>query len=181
MAEARKPISKKTRFDVFKRDLFVCQYCGAHPPSVILHVDHINPVADGGQNDIDNLITSCEPCNLGKGARSLTDVPKSLKERASEVEERELQIQGYNAILQAKADRIEDEAWLVASALECQKRIDSYPRADLLSIKRFLGLLPLSEVIEAAEITAAQGPTNPKRYFRYFCAVCWNKVRASQQ
>lgn len=39
MAE-RKSLSKKTRFEVFKRDSFECQYCGAHPPSTILHVDH---------------------------------------------------------------------------------------------------------------------------------------------
>lgn len=27
-AEARKPVSKRTRFEVFKRDMFSCQYCG---------------------------------------------------------------------------------------------------------------------------------------------------------
>jgi hypothetical protein len=65
---------KKLRFEIFKRDSFVCQYCGSHPPKAILHVDHIVPVADGGENDEDNLTTSCAACNLGKGARSLKDV-----------------------------------------------------------------------------------------------------------
>lgn len=45
---ARKAISKKTRFEVFKRDRFTCQYCGATPPGVLLHIDHIHPVAEGG-------------------------------------------------------------------------------------------------------------------------------------
>jgi 5-methylcytosine-specific restriction endonuclease McrA len=48
----RKSISKKARFEVFKRDAFSCQYCGAHPPDSILHVDHIVPVALGGGNEI---------------------------------------------------------------------------------------------------------------------------------
>ena len=72
MAE-RKAISKKTRFEVFKRDSFTCQYCGRMSPDVVLEVDHIKPVAEGGKNDILNLITSCFDCNRGKGKRKLDD------------------------------------------------------------------------------------------------------------
>lgn len=78
----RKTLSKKTRFEVFKRDSFTCQYCGAQAPEVVLHIDHMNPVAGGGTNDIINLITSCEPCNLGKGARELSDQTALAKQRA---------------------------------------------------------------------------------------------------
>lgn len=66
-------ISVKKRFEVFKRDSFTCQYCGLAAPEVILHIDHIEPVSKGGSNDILNLITSCKGCNLGKGARRLSD------------------------------------------------------------------------------------------------------------
>jgi hypothetical protein len=69
----RKPISKKIRFEVFKRDSFKCQYCGRSAPDVILNVDHIVPVAEGGTKDIMNLITSCFDCNSGKGTRQLSD------------------------------------------------------------------------------------------------------------
>jgi hypothetical protein len=69
----REPLSKKIRFEVFKRDSFKCQYCGRSAPDVILNVDHIIPVAAGGTNDIMNLITSCFDCNSGKGARQLSD------------------------------------------------------------------------------------------------------------
>ena len=78
----RKAISKKTRFEVFKRDSFTCQYCGCAAPDVILHIDHINPVAGGGDNDILNLVTSCLDCNLGKGARTLDDKSSIAKQRA---------------------------------------------------------------------------------------------------
>lgn len=69
----RVAISKKLRFEVFKRDAFTCQYCGQKSPDVILNCDHVKPVADGGTTDILNLITSCFDCNSGKGARSLSE------------------------------------------------------------------------------------------------------------
>lgn len=61
-----KPLSKKLRFEVFKRDSFTCQYCGRRPADVVLEVDHINPRANGGDNDLLNLITACSDCNRGK-------------------------------------------------------------------------------------------------------------------
>lgn len=78
----RVPMSKSLRFEVFKRDNFACQYCGKGAPEVILHVDHINPVAGGGTNDILNLITACVACNLGKGARELSDNTVIARQRA---------------------------------------------------------------------------------------------------
>ena len=69
----RKTIGDKLRFEVFKRDQFKCQYCGKAAPDVVLNVDHINPVSKGGENDILNLVTSCEDCNSGKSDRLLSD------------------------------------------------------------------------------------------------------------
>lgn len=78
----RKPMSKKLRFEVFKRDGFKCQYCGKCAPEVILHVDHISPVSKGGDDELINLITACEPCNLGKSDRELSDDSSIQKQRA---------------------------------------------------------------------------------------------------
>lgn len=61
-------LSKSLRFEVFKRDSFTCQYCGRSAPEVLLHADHIDPKANGGEDTILNLVTSCQDCNLGKGA-----------------------------------------------------------------------------------------------------------------
>lgn len=77
----RKPLPKKLRFEVFKRDKFTCQYCGATSPGVLLVVDHIKPVAGGGQDDLLNLATACQPCNAGKGARELGDESAVEKQR----------------------------------------------------------------------------------------------------
>jgi hypothetical protein len=77
----REGISKKIRFEVFKRDKFTCQYCGAKSPEVVLNVDHINPVTNGGTNEILNLITSCFSCNSGKSDRTLADTSVVEKQR----------------------------------------------------------------------------------------------------
>lgn len=95
MTNKRKPLSIKLRFEVFKRDSFKCQYCGASAPDALLQADHINPVKHGGKNDIINLITSCAKCNMGKGATPLDDntaMAKS-KKQMDELNERRQQLE----------------------------------------------------------------------------------------
>jgi hypothetical protein len=172
----REGISTKTRFDVFKRDGFVCQYCGAHPPQVILHVDHIIAVAEGGANDMDNYTTSCDRCNLGKGPRSLKSAPMGLAEKAAITAEKEAQLRGFSEIMMARRDRLEDEAWQITKILEPESK--NFRKDWLLSIKKFLGRLGLFEVCEAAEIASAKGFYSDHKRFSYFCGVCWSKIRA---
>ena len=69
-------IKISTRFKIFERDRFTCQYCGKKPPEVILHTDHIYPKSKGGQDDELNLITSCRDCNLGKKDKILKNPKK---------------------------------------------------------------------------------------------------------
>lgn len=66
-------IGSKVRFEIFKRDLFTCQYCGRSTPEVELQIDHIIPQAKGGGDDVDNLITSCSECNYAKNDILLSD------------------------------------------------------------------------------------------------------------
>lgn len=70
----RDPISTRTRFLVLERDNFRCRYCGASADDEALVLDHVVSVADGGSSDMDNLVAACQPCNAGKGRRSLTIV-----------------------------------------------------------------------------------------------------------
>jgi len=91
----RKTIPQKTRFEVFKRDSFKCQYCGQPSPDVILHVDHIKPVSKGGDNSIINLVTACQGCNSGKSNIELDDGSALAKQKAQmdELNERREQLQ----------------------------------------------------------------------------------------
>ncbi len=177
MANVRKSLSKQTRFEVFKRDGFVCMYCGAHPPSVLLHVDHIKPVADGGKNDIDNLITACEPCNLGKGARPLSAIPQSLEEKSKIAAEREAQILGFQEILESKRERIERELWIVAEEIEPGSPEKGMNRDWTGSIRIFIEKIGFHECFSAAQTARAKKPYGGKKTFLYFCGICWNKVR----
>lgn len=92
---SRIAIPKKIRFEILKRDKFTCQYCGAQAPTTLLHLDHIDPVANGGGNEITNLITACQPCNAGKSNIRLDDSSLIQKRRKQleELEERREQIE----------------------------------------------------------------------------------------
>jgi len=66
----RTGLSQKVRWQVLARDSFTCQYCGRKPPDVVLEVDHMTSVADGGSDEMSNLTTACFECNRGKGPLS---------------------------------------------------------------------------------------------------------------
>lgn len=95
MATKRKTLSKKTRFEVFKRDSFKCQYCGASAPDAILEVDHIDPISKDGADEMVNYITACRPCNAGKSDRKLDDNTTLAKQKAQldELNERREQLE----------------------------------------------------------------------------------------
>src|SRR6185369_8656026 len=58
-----------TRFNVFLRDRFTCQYCGEPYPSHELTFDHLVPRSRGGRTTWTNVVTACGTCNLWKGNR----------------------------------------------------------------------------------------------------------------
>jgi 5-methylcytosine-specific restriction endonuclease McrA len=68
----RVAISSGKRFEIFKRDNYRCQLCGAKAEDgAALHVDHCLAVAKGGSNDDGNLWALCDRCNLGKSDADL--------------------------------------------------------------------------------------------------------------
>jgi len=56
-----------TRFNLFLRDRFCCQYCGS-PHN--LTFDHVLPRRLGGKTTWENILTACAPCNMKKGGRT---------------------------------------------------------------------------------------------------------------
>lgn len=109
----RKALSKKVRFEVFKRDSFTCQYCGASAPEAVLNVDHIKPVAKGGTNRMTNLVTACFGCNSGKSDRELSDqsVVEKQKQQLDQLQERrnqlEMMMQWHQGVTEVKDDALD--------------------------------------------------------------------------
>ena len=62
-----------TRFNVFLRDRFECQYCLDAFPSEDLTFDHVVPRSRGGRTTWVNVVTACQTCNLLKGNRRLEE------------------------------------------------------------------------------------------------------------
>ncbi|QUJ77812.1 HNH endonuclease [Sulfitobacter albidus] len=76
-----------TRFNLFLRDQFACQYCGARGD---LTFDHVVPRASGGITSWQNVVAACSPCNLRKGSRSLKQVGFSLRRAPRQPQAEEL-------------------------------------------------------------------------------------------
>lgn len=62
----RKRLTQNKKDEIFLRDEFLCQYCGTQFEKSLLVVDHIIPIVKGGNNDDENLVTSCVSCNSKK-------------------------------------------------------------------------------------------------------------------
>ena len=71
-------LSKSLRFEVLTRDGFRCRYCGATAQDARLHIDHVEPRAKGGSDDLENLVAACADCNHGKGDRQIIPTPSGL-------------------------------------------------------------------------------------------------------
>ena len=66
-----------TRFNVFLRDKFMCQYCGSNNE---LTFDHLLPRSKGGKTDWNNVVTACSSCNVQKGGRLYDNSEMSLQQ-----------------------------------------------------------------------------------------------------
>ena len=70
-----------TRFNLFLRDEFTCQYCGKEKKD--LTFDHVVPKCKGGKTRWDNVVAACNVCNLKKAAKSTGQVGFTLSTKPS--------------------------------------------------------------------------------------------------
>jgi hypothetical protein len=108
VSKKRDGVSPSLRWSVFARDGFTCRYCGAQAgqDGVELHADHVVSIVEGGGNTYDNLVTACQCCNGGKGARSLENAPAP-----SEVVQR----------LNDRAKSLRDQAKAIAACITAEE------------------------------------------------------------
>lgn len=171
----RKTISVRARFEIFKRDSFTCQYCRSRPPQVVLNVDHIIPVSDRGDNHTTNLTTACEACNSGKSNIPLSSMPASLEAMAEEAAERRAQMEACAAFLQKDREAFEDDCWAVADHLK-RDASRGYSSHNFRSVKMFVRRLGYARTLDAAQIAADRWPEGTRR-FKYFCGICWRRIK----
>ena len=150
---ARKAISKRVRFEVFKRDSFKCQYCGKSSPDVILHIDHIKPVSKGGSNDVTNLLTACDSCNLGKSNIELDDSSTMAKQKAQldELSERREQLEMMMEWREQLLRIDDDAARSIADEINRYSNCRSVSDTGVNTIRLWLKKHSFSEIIEAIE------------------------------
>ena len=170
-------VSKRKRFEVFKRDRFTCQYCGGRPPIVLLELDHVVPQSRGGDDSPINLITSCQDCNRGKSNIPLDSVVPGLEQRVADGQERLAQLKACNRLVKA------EEREKRKSVAEVQEALgwEEFQAPEAGSVRLFLRRLPLEEVLEAAHIAVSRKGNSPSNLWRYFCGVCWSKIRHNEE
>lgn len=156
LTNKRKPITKKIRFEVFKRDKFKCVYCGASAPNVVLHIDHIEPVSKGGDNNILNLVTCCFDCNSGKRDRKLDDnsVVQKQRDQLEELQERKEQIE---MLLSWQKELRNIKTTLIDDLKEYWEELApgfSITENGLKRIKKLLNEFDYDEIIKAMEASA---------------------------
>ena len=186
MAE-RKALSKSVRFEVFKRDLFKCQYCGRGVNETILEVDHITPIAEGGTNDMMNLITSCRDCNRGKGKRKLTDKAEAIKE-SKYLEEEQARLEQSQMVIEWKKQLLTQRESEVDAINEYIGAITDFELTEYgrQGIRNLINRFSFSEVYDATEISFTRYYIAGDKYswekaFKKIGGVCFNRRKQNEK
>lgn len=178
----RKEVSASTRWQVFARDGFTCRYCGARAgqDGVELHADHLVSVADGGDNSIQNLVTACQRCNGGKGAKSLSEMPSAddvadrMAERAESITrqaEAMRQALSNEKQLHQQAVNLKCEAYEVDDTL-----MEKGETQIILNLCREFG----AETVLSWYRTAYGRNVSERRAVRYVCGIARNVREQSE-
>lgn len=179
------PVSKRLRYEILRRDNHACRYCGASAPNVPLVVDHVLPVALGGQDDSSNLLTACRDCNAGKSSSSPdSTLVEEVAQRAIDwaaamrqvAEERAAERLSRDYARRAVSDMWNGWTWTdytgerhnFEMASDWKSSVDSFYAAGLW-------FDDFEELIEAAMTCKTT-----KDKWRYFCGCCWTRIRQIQ-
>lgn len=183
-ASASMPVSKRTRYEVLRRDNHTCRYCGGTAPDVKLTVDHVTPVALGGGDDPNNLVAACRDCNYGKASTSPSaDLVEDVKQtdlkwtgaiqrvasaRARQRKKRTAYVQAF------------EDAWGTWYYGFEKTRVPK-PAGWQTSIERFYDLgVPIVEVTDCVRIACGNDRIAPDETFRYFAGCVWRTIKEMQ-
>lgn len=175
-------VSKRLRFEIFRRDNNACRYCGATAPEAKLTIDHVIPVALGGTDDPSNLVAACGDCNTGKSASSpdaalVTEVADDALRWARA---RHAAAESMLADM-AHRDALREEfkaAWgrWEGRNGEPMPLPTQWPE----SVDRFMTVgLPMPVLLDCLD--KAMRNVRIRDPFRYMCGIAWKRVSEIQQ
>ena len=176
--ESQMAVTKRTRFEVLRRDNYTCRYCRSEDGA--LTVDHVTPTALGGGDGPDNLVAACKDCNVGKSStspdeRTVTDVSDDELEWASNL----------RAALM-EYDKGIDEKWLHRDDFLRQWNQWTTPDGSTVelppnwegSVDQWMALgVRIGTLNEAIRIAMTKSGLQPGEEFRYLAGVVWKIVR----
>lgn len=166
----RKAIPKAVRFEVFKRDKFTCQYCGAKAPDVMLECDHITPHSLTQDNSILNLVTACHACNNGKSDKVLSDDSALAKQHAqlSQLQERrdqlEMMMQWQRGLAKIDTGEVDALAKFYEDVVPGRSLTDS-GKADIKTALRFYSVEIVATILRetvATHLSVDGGKATPE-------------------
>lgn len=181
------PVSKRLRYEVLRRDNHACRYCGAVAPDAKLTIDHVTPVALGGTDTADNLVTACEPCNSGKtsstpSAPLVDDVAQdalrwaaAMKQAAENLCQQEKPKNEYRAAFKAIWD-----GWAYQAG--SKRKTFDLPPGWKTSIENFRQAgLPQEVWPDIVERVMTNKTVKADNLFRYCCGIAWRMVGELQE
>lgn len=166
-------VSKRTRFEVLRRDNYTCRYCRSTEAE--LTVDHVTPVALGGTDDPSNLVACCKDCNAGKTSTSPDE--GTVAQVADDAVRWSAAMAKAAEILDAQAD---GRDLFVAAFYATWPQFRYIPDGFDTTLRRIYDAgLPESVMVDAAK-TAAYAKGIDDR-IAYFAGICWKRIRAMQE
>jgi hypothetical protein len=168
-------VSKRTRYEVLKRDNHTCRYCGGTAPDAVLTVDHVTPVALGGSDDPSNLVAACRDCNYGK---SSTSPGAALVEDVKVSDLRWADAQRRAAEILAAKDAEADD--FIGAFIDAWPSFRTLPSNWEWGLRRLYEAgLPQEQMVEAAGAAAHNRGVYDR--FNYFMGICWKRVTTIQE
>lgn len=168
-------VSKRTRYEVLKRDNHTCRYC--HATDSPLTVDHVLPTALGGSDAPDNLVAACRDCNAGK---SSTTPDAALVDDVRQADLR------WNAaiarVAKARSRQRKKKAAYVTAFLDAweawtygwKENLFPLPVNYQASLERFYELgVPIEDVCDCVRVACGKDRIAPDATFRYFAGCVW--------
>ncbi|MFB6568261.1 HNH endonuclease [Streptomyces noursei] len=179
-------VSKRLRYEILRRDSHTCRYCGATAPDVPLRIDHVTPVALGGADTPDNLVTACQDCNSGKSSSSpdaehVTDVSSDALRWSAAMAQAAEELRS-----QAEPKRTYRAAFHNAWNEWTREHNGKMEPLDLpagwktsLDTFREAGL-PIDVWPDIVEKTMTNKAVRTDNLFRYTCGIAWRMIRELQ-